>query len=81
MNVFNKVCMVLAVALGGLLMILGALGLFFGCNAHFTLPPVLGALPAIVGWGIVTAVRAAWSKPETERSPQVAREQYGLRQP
>ncbi len=79
MNVFNKVCMVLAAALGAVLMILGALGLFFGCNAHFTLPPVLGALPAIIGWGIVTAVRAAWSTPATERSPQVGGEQYGLR--
>ncbi len=76
MNLFNKVCMVLAFVLGALLLILGALGLVFGCNAHFTLPPIMGVLPAFVGWGIIAAVRGAWG---TERSPQVGREQYGLR--
>ncbi|MHC5071697.1 MAG: hypothetical protein ACYTGO_14580 [Planctomycetota bacterium] len=79
MNVLNKTCMVLAFGLGALLLILGALGLVFGCNAHFTLPPVLGALPAAVGWGIVWAVRRAWGGGTVASSPQAGREQYGLR--
>ena len=57
----------------------GAGASFFGCNAHFTLPPVVGALPAAVGWGIVWAVRAAWRGGTAQRSPEVGREQYRLR--
>ena len=80
MNVLNKICMVMAFVLGALLLILGALGLVFGCNAHFTLPPVLGVLPAAVGWGIVWAVRRAWGGGGTvASSPQVGREEYSLR--
>jgi hypothetical protein len=57
---FDRLCAVLAFALGIALLILGLLGIFFGCNAHFTLPPVLGALPALVGWGILKSVYVAW---------------------
>jgi hypothetical protein len=64
MNLFDKICAVLAFLLGIVLMILGILGTFTGCNAHFTLPPVLGALPALVGWGIIRSILLAWnSKP------------------
>jgi len=31
-----------------------------GCKAHFTLPPVAGVLPALVGWGIVKPIVVAW---------------------
>ena len=35
-------------------------GLFMGCKAHFTLPPIAGVLPALVGWGIVKPIVVAW---------------------
>jgi hypothetical protein len=60
MNLVDKFCGVLAFALGAVLLVLGVFGLFVGCNAHFTLPPILGVIPALVGWGIVRAVWIAW---------------------
>lgn len=60
MNVFDKACAVLAFALGVMLVIAGLVGLFGGVRASFTLPPVLGLLPAFAGWGIVRAVRLSW---------------------
>lgn len=61
MSPFDRFCAGAAFLLGVVLMILGAFGLFAGCKAHFTLPPVLGVLPALVGWGIIRAVRVAWN--------------------
>ncbi|HZL90876.1 MAG TPA: hypothetical protein VFB96_21095 [Pirellulaceae bacterium] len=66
MNIFDKLCAVLAFLLGVVLLVLGVIGLFTGCKAHFTLPPVLGAIPALVGWGIVRAVYFAWTRPASE---------------
>jgi hypothetical protein len=60
MNVFDKVCAVLAFPLGVVLLVLGIIGLFVGCNASFVLPPILGVVPAFVGWGIVRPVVVAW---------------------
>lgn len=60
MNLFDKTCAVAAFAIGVVFLILGVLGLFMGCKAHFTLPPVLGVLPALVGWGIVKPILVAW---------------------
>jgi len=60
MNTFDRLCAGTAFLLGITLLILGVIGLFMGCSAHFTLPPVLGILPAFVGWGIVRAVYVAW---------------------
>lgn len=57
---FDRFCAVTSFGLGIVLLILGALGLFVGCSANFTLPPVLGILPALVGWGIVKAIYVAW---------------------
>ncbi|MBA4068132.1 MAG: hypothetical protein C0501_31415 [Isosphaera sp.] len=71
-NVFDKVCASLAFALGVVFVLAGVAGLAFGCRAHFTLPPVLGVLPAFVGWGIVRAVYLAWRRypqPPAERWP------------
>ena len=62
MNLFDKICASLAFAVGLILLGLGAVGLFLGSKASFELPPVLGFLPALVGWGIVRSVRRAWSK-------------------
>ena len=61
MSEFDRFCAVLAGLVGSVLMILGALGLFFGSKAHFALPPVLGVLPAFVGWGIVRSIMVAWN--------------------
>lgn len=63
MNIFDKICAVAAFALGAVLLVLGVLGLFTGCNANFTLPPILGVIPAFVGWGIVKPVVVAWNRP------------------
>jgi hypothetical protein len=63
MNAFDKLCAALAFVLGIVFLVLGVIGLFTGCRANFTLPPVLGVIPAIVGWGIVRAVYFAWNSP------------------
>jgi hypothetical protein len=62
MNPFDKFCAALAFVLGILLLILGTIGLFAGCSANFSLPPVLGVFPALVGWGILRAVYFAWQR-------------------
>jgi hypothetical protein len=60
MSGFDRFCAAAAFVLGIVFLILGGFGLFAGCTAHFTLPPILGILPALVGWGIVKSVRVAW---------------------
>ena len=60
MNLFDKFCACLAFALGVVFLAIGILGLVFGARAQFTLPPILGALPALFGWGIVKSVVVAW---------------------
>lgn len=63
MNAFEKVCAGMAFVLGATFLVLGIVGLFTGCSAHFKLPPILGALPALVGWGIVKSVSLSWRTP------------------
>lgn len=63
MNIFDKICAATAFLLGVIFMILGVLGLFTGCKAHFTLPPILGLIPAFVGWGMVKPIYVAWNSP------------------
>lgn len=60
MNLFDKICAVMAIILGGVFVLLGGLGVFMGCKAHFTLPPILGGIPLLVGWGIIKAILVAW---------------------
>jgi len=62
-NGFDKLCAISAFVLGIVMLGLGGLGLFAGCSAHFTLPPVAGVIPAFVGWGIVRPIWLAWSRP------------------
>jgi hypothetical protein len=64
MNLFDKICAVLAFIIGAIFLPLGVVGLFMGCKANFTLPPVLGFLPALVGWGIVKPIIVAWKTPK-----------------
>lgn len=61
MNAFDRICAVLAFALGVALLLAGFFGLFMGVRMWFTLPPVLGLLPAFAGWGVLRAVYFAWS--------------------
>ncbi len=60
MSIFEKICIILAVPLGAILMILGALGLFLGCSFNFTLPPILGGVPFLVGYGICVCLVKYW---------------------
>ncbi len=69
MNGFDKFCAVLAFPLGCVFLVLGLLGVFTGCRAHFTLPAILGGLPALVGWGIVRSVVVAWRQPPKWEPP------------
>jgi hypothetical protein len=71
MSGFDKVCAAAAFLLGIGLAILGVFGLFAGCSAHFTLPPILGVLPAFVGWGIIRSVRIAWNAGPPRRADDV----------
>jgi hypothetical protein len=67
MNIFDKFCAAVAFLLGIVFLVLGVIGLFTGCKGEFTLPPLLGVIPAFVGWGIVRAVYFAWKSPPSPR--------------
>src|SRR6476469_93986 len=56
LNRFDKLCASLAAVLGLIFIIMGIVGLFAGISANFSLPPILGLLPALVGWGILRCV-------------------------
>ena len=69
MNLFDKICAGLAFIMGIIFLLLGGLGVFFGCNANFTLPPILGGLPLLVGWGIIKPILVAWNTPTGQTQP------------
>jgi hypothetical protein len=69
LNSFDKFCAAPAFLLGIVFLILGVLGLFGGCRANFTLPPILGVAPAFVGWGILRAIYVGWNVPDDRRHP------------
>jgi hypothetical protein len=73
MSGFDKVCAAAAAVLAALLMLLGAIGLFAGCGASFKLPPVIGVLPGLVGWGIIKSVVVAWRVPRRSGPGPTAR--------
>ncbi len=60
MNTFDKICAALAFVLGLVLMMLGVFGVFTGCKFNFALPPIVGGLPILFGWGILKPVVVAW---------------------
>ena len=62
MNLFDKFCAAFSFLLGILLILLGVVGVFEGCHANFSLPPVLGVAPAFIGWGIVRPILIAWKR-------------------
>jgi hypothetical protein len=45
------------------LILTGVAGPLLGRKFHFTLPPILGVLPALAGWGIIWSVYLAWQHP------------------
>jgi hypothetical protein len=61
-NLFDKICACLAIPVGLIFMFLGVFGLFAGSSAHFTLPPVLGALPFFLGWAMCVCLIKFWKK-------------------
>ncbi len=67
MNIFDKICACLAFALGAVFIVLGILGLFTGCKANFSLPPILGVVWALVGWGIIKSIIVAWKRPKQQQ--------------
>lgn len=72
MNSFDKLCAGAAFVIGVVFLVLGAVGLFVGAGAHFTLPPVFGVIPAFIGWGIVRAVVIAWNvRPPDRHEPEL----------
>jgi hydrogenase/urease accessory protein HupE len=60
MNIFEKICMVVTIPVGAIFMVLGVIGLFVGCNAHFTLPPILGVLPFFLGFAMFVCLVRYW---------------------
>ena len=68
MSTFEKICAALAICIGAIFMILGIVGLFMGAKAHFTLPPLLGALPFFVGYGICIPLVRYWRMSNSEPS-------------
>ena len=60
LNAFDKFCATIAFVFGLFFLLLGVFGVFMGCTAYITLPPVLGVIPAFAGWGIIRAVYVAW---------------------
>jgi hypothetical protein len=69
MNTFGKICACMAFVLGVVLLILGVMGAFVGCNAHFSLPPILDVVPALVGWGVVKPIIVAWKNSSLKIPP------------
>lgn len=57
---FEKFCAVIAFLVAIPLMLLGVIGVFLGCSANFTLPPILGVLPAFAAWGIIRPIIKVW---------------------
>ena len=58
MTVFDKICAVLTIPLGFVLLVAGVVGIFTGASANFSLPPILGGIPILFGWAMsVTLIR------------------------
>jgi len=70
MTGFDKVCAVLAIPIGIVFMVLGAVGLFTGSKANFSLPPILGGLPFFLGWGMSIPLIRYWRISNRRRTPQ-----------
>lgn len=65
LELFDQICILLAILTGTILCILGSFGIFFGSHANFSLPPIAGGLPFLVGWGILRSVQKGLGIPST----------------
>ena len=70
MSGFDKVCAVFAIPIGVVFMVIGAVGLFTGSKTHFSLPPILGALPFFLGWGMSVPLIRYWRITNRHRTHQ-----------
>ena len=52
MNRFDRVCAMLSVGAGAVLMILGGIATLTGANVTIRLPPVVGTVLFFLGWGM-----------------------------
>lgn len=60
LGTWDKVCVAFAILIGAIMLSLGAVGVILGCNFHFKLPPVLGALPFLAGWAMTVVLVRYW---------------------
>jgi hypothetical protein len=60
MTTFDKICALFSILAGALFMILGVVGFFAGARANFRLPPILGGLPFLLGWGMCIPLVRYW---------------------
>lgn len=60
MRIIDKLFAVVAIPVGGLLILLGIVGAFTGFSYRIDLPPVFGALPIILGWSLCFTISRLW---------------------
>lgn len=60
MSIFDKLCVCLTIPFGIIFIVLGIMGLFFGSQASFSLPPILGFFPFFVGWAMTVTLIKYW---------------------
>ena len=65
MTTFDKLCAILTIPIGAFFIVIGAIGLFTGSNAHFDLPPILGFLPFLLGWSMCVTLIRFWRRSST----------------
>lgn len=66
LNPMDNFCMFLAFLLALLLLPFGIAALFLGIedqlSINFTLPPIVGGIPFLVGWGIIKPILKVWDR-------------------
>lgn len=62
MSGFDKLCACVAIPVGFVFLILGVFGFFAGSSAHFTLPPLLGGVPFLLGWAMSITLIRFWMR-------------------
>ena len=68
MTNFDKICAILTIPIGAFFIVIGAIGLFTGSNAHFDLPPILGFLPFLLGWSMCVTLIRFWRRSSADKS-------------
>jgi len=60
MRLIDKLFAFVSIPIGGLLLLLGIIGAFTGFEYRIALPPILGALPIILGWSMLFTLSRLW---------------------